>query len=250
MRIMGITDRNALRKALALVEEMEQELASATGRADSPHYAPLLRQHDTALANLLFERGAEILTAPAYATVASAIYNHVRRCEDRSDLPSKLTEGALRITQTAHAYPITPIKLYPRGRKVSFVASIQVQELTDEAERARMIQLLSEAHITYLLTQSQYGKLIIRLYGEESTLPALTVAVTRNRITWEAHRAGGAERSLLGRSESLFGLLFAVIPEAGPLDRRKEYRSRARKRLVLPTRSLVPNMSMSLLDNC
>lgn len=250
MKIMGITDRNALRKALALVEEMEQELASATGKSDSPHYAPLLRQHDTALANLLYERGAEILTAPAYAAVASAIYSHVWRCENNSNLPSKLAEGALRIIKSSHAAPITPVKFYPRGGKVSFVASVRVQDITDETERAMMLQVLSEAHITYLLTQSQYGKLIIRLYSEESTLPALTVVVTRNRMTWEAHRAGGADGSLLGRNESLFGLLSAVIPEAGPIDQRKKYRSRARKMLELPTRSLVPNMSMSLLGNC
>lgn len=247
MKTMGITDRTALKSALAMTEEMEQELATTTEAMEPARYVALLRQHDTTLANLLYERGAEILTAPAYAAVASAIYSHVWRCEDNSNLPSKLTEGALRITQTSHAVPITPVKLYPRGRKVSFVASIRVQDITDETERAMMIQVLSEAHITYLLTQNQYGNLIIRLYGEEDTLPALSVRVVRNLMTWEAHRTGNAKKSLLSRKASLFDVLSDVIPEASPRDRRIESRSRAWQKLKLPMRSALPSASMSLL---
>lgn len=246
MKIMGITDRTALKSALAMTEEMEQELATATDAMEPARYVALLRKHDTALANLLYERGAEILTAPAYAAVASAIYSHVWRCENNSNLPSKLTEGALRIIKSSHAASITPVKFYPRGGKVSFVASVRVQDITDETERAMMVQVLSEAHITYLLTQSQYANLIIRLYGEESALPALSVRVGRNAVAWEAHRTGSEKEALLSRKSSLFDVLCDVIPEAGPRDRRVKSRHRAWQSLKLPMRSALPSMSMSL----
>lgn len=249
MKAMGVTDRDAFKRIIATVEEMEQALETVS--EDVPErYVELLRQHDTTLANLLYERGAEILTAPAYALVATAIYSHLWRCENNSELPSRLTEGALRLTQATYAEPITPVKFYPRGGKVSFVTSIRVQDITDAAERAMMLSTIAEAHVTYLLTQSQYANLIIRLYGENSTLPALTIRVVRHKGVWEAQRAGNESNSILSRREELLDLLYNVIPAASSRDRgAKVRRRRVWEKLKLPTRSPLSTVSMSLLSD-